>query len=187
MSSHSQKDPGLNAKDHNSYHHSSNANNSTHSSTRIQPSEFVQSFVDHQRGMRPTPAPAPPRHSHSASADPSSSTHPAVQSPGSDKIRVSCALGLITLKFWLDPDASPQALLLSIQTEFEKKGKAFDRDTASILFHQDKQRSDDDPCDSLSLEEDDLEADWEETVAWIRDKKREKPPHIYATIQFNEG
>jgi hypothetical protein len=191
------KGQGLNFKEHaESYHRSSDARHSSKVSTRIQPDELVQNFVRTQREQvaaqsRSVLAAAPnqrtnsSRTSHPSIADPPSSTHMANPLPGSDRIRVSCTLGSSTFNVWLDPDAPAQEFFVTLQKEFEKKRNTLDRATTSILFTCDKTSNDEGR--EIQLSEDELEADWEETVAWIRDNKRQKSPHMYAVIQYDEG
>jgi hypothetical protein len=207
MSPHSQQGPVLNFREHTfsahagsshleSYHRS-DANDDPRPSNRVQPGELVDNFVRSQRERVTAPlrkAPdATPQHrtepsrtSRTATADPTSPTHTASQDPGSEKIRVSCTLGSGSFKFWLDLDAPAQAFFQTVQPQLEKKRGLFDRTTVSFVFGRDKQMSDDEVCE-LQLGEDELEADWEETVIWIRDNKGEKAPQIYATVQFDEG
>ncbi|KAH3946755.1 hypothetical protein HBI56_067720 [Parastagonospora nodorum] len=107
------------------------------------------------------------------------------QASSHDSIRVSCTLDSSTWGFRLNLNADSQALYDIVQAKLEKNKGPFDRTTVLILFACDKQTSGE-VCE-LSLGEEELEADWEGTVAWIRDNKRERPPHMYATIQFEEG
>jgi hypothetical protein len=197
MPSPPQKGQGVILKEHaESYHRSSKAPDGPKNSTRLQPDEFVQNFVRTQSEQvaaqsRGAPATTPnhrtdsSRTSRPSTVDPPSLTQIAPQNPGSDRIRVSCTLGTSAFTFWLDPDAPAQEFFGTLHREFEKKRNTLNRATTSILFTRDK--TSDDEGREIQLSEDELEADWEETVAWIRDNKRQKTPHIYAAVQYDEG
>jgi hypothetical protein len=199
MPSPPQKGQGTIFKEHaRSHHRSSNANEGTNNSPRSYPDELVETFIKNQHEQRaaqsrPAPIatsnqrPGSSRASRPATIDPKSSIETADQIPSSDTIRVRCALGRSTLKFWLDLDASAQAFLHTIQDEFDAINKSFDRKKTSIVFHCEKQISDEDGGEKLSLNENALEADWEGTIDWIRDNRRETAPQMYATVQFKEG
>jgi hypothetical protein len=176
-----------------SWHRSSDAHHGSKNPIPSQPDEVVQNFARHQRELvaaqsRHAPAAAPNQRTDSSrnyrppTAESTSSTHPAPLTPSSDRIRVSCTLGSSAFSFWLDLDAPAQELFVTVQQELEKKKKTWDRLTTSILFTRDK--TSDDEGREIQLSEDELDADWEETVAWIRDNKREKSPHIYAALQL---
>jgi hypothetical protein len=196
MSSPPPKGRGLSFKEQpESYHRSSEARNGSKASARVQPDELVQNFVRTQREQvaaqsRSVSAATPnqginsSRTSRPSNIDSSSSTHMENPHPDSDRIRVSCAMGTSAFSFWLDLDAPAQEFFVTLHKEFQKKKNHLDRATTSILFIRDK-TSDDDGRE-IQLSEDELEADWEETVSWIRDNKRQKSPHIYATVQYNE-
>ena len=202
-----QKSQALNFREHTSSahagsshlesYHRSDTNDDPSHYDRTQPAELVHDFVRSQRervvaSPRNTPGAMskqrtePLRASRPAPADPISPTHTAGQNPGSEKIRVSCTLGPGSFKFWLDLEAPAQAFFDTVQPQLEKKRIPFDRTTVSFLFGRDKQTSVDEMCE-LPLGEDELEADWEDTVTWIRDNKRDIAPQIYATVQFDEG
>jgi hypothetical protein len=179
--------------------HRSDANDDPSHYNRTQPVELVHDFLRNQReraAVPPRNAPGatskqrtdPSSASRPATADPASPTHTAGQSPGSEKIRVSCiSPGSGPFKFWLDLDAPAQVFFDTVRPLLEKKRGPFDRTTASFLFGRDKQMSHDEVSDQLPLGEDELEADWEDTVTWIRDNKRDTAPQIYAAVQFDEG
>jgi hypothetical protein len=178
-----------------SYHRSSEARHGSKVPARTQPNEFVQSFVKAQReqvaaqsrsvsGALPNQCTDLPHTSHPSTTAPVTSTHMAKPQPGFDRIRVSCTLGSSVFSFWLDLDSSAQEFFITLHKEFEKKKSILDRATTSILFTYDKTSNDDGR--EIQLSEDELEADWEETVLWIREKKRQKSPHIYAAVQYDE-
>jgi hypothetical protein len=182
---------------HSESYHRSDANDGPSHPNRVQPGELVRDFVRSQRERVAVPPRNTPgatskqrtglsRASCPATADPTASTHTAGQNPGSEKIRVSCILELGSFKFWLDLDAPAQAFFDTVEPQLKKKRGPFDRMTVSFLFGCDKQMSHDKVCE-LPLGEDELEADWEETVIWIRGNKRETAPQLYATVQFDEG
>jgi hypothetical protein len=207
MSPYFQKGQALNFREHNlsahagsshleSYHRS-DANDDPRHYNRVQPGELVNAFVRSQREQvtappRNTPGTTsqqrtePSRTSRPATADPTSPTHTTIQDPSSEKIRVSCTLASGSFRFWLDLDAPAQAFFQTVQPQIEKKRGLFDRTTVLFVFSRDKQMSDEQVFE-LPLGEDELEADWEETVMWIRDNKGEKAPQIYATIHFDEA
>ncbi|KAF1922179.1 uncharacterized protein M421DRAFT_427198 [Didymella exigua CBS 183.55] len=191
------KGQGPKFKEHaGSFHRSSDARHGSKASARVQPDELVQDFIMTQREQaaaqsRSISAAAPnnrtdsSRTSHPSTADPPSSIYIANPQSGSERIRVSCTLGSSALSFWVDLDAPAQEFFSTLHKEFERKRNTLDRATTSILFTCDK--TSDNEGREIQLSEDELEADWEETVAWIRDNKRQKSPHIYAALQYNEG
>jgi activator of HSP90 ATPase len=192
-----QRGQGLNFKERaESYHRSSNAPHGSKVSARVQPDELLQNFVRTQRDQvaaqsRSASAAVPnqrtdsSRTSHPSTADVPSSTRMATPHPGSDRIRVSCTLGSSAISFWLDLDASAQEFFVTLYKELEKKKNTLNRATTSVLFTCDK--TSDAEGREIQLSEDELEADWEETMEWIRDNKRQKSPHIYAALQCDEG
>jgi hypothetical protein len=193
-----QQGQGLNFNEHAECHHrSSNAYDGSKNPTHSQPDEVLQQFARNRREQvavqsRPAPAAASNQRTDSSrnhrppASGSTSSSHTAIHNAGSDRIRVSCTLGSSALSFWLDLDASAQAFFVTIQQNFDKKRNSLDRATTSILFTRDKQTPHDGGRELL-LSEDEMEADWEETMAWIRENKKQKPPHIYATLQYDES
>jgi hypothetical protein len=85
---------------------------------------------------------------------------------------------------WLHPDAGVEAFLANVQREFERRNKPFDRAVTAILLKSDKAIPDGE-AKYLSLGEDDMEADWEETMEWLLINKRKTPPHIYGVIRLD--
>jgi hypothetical protein len=164
-----------------SFHRSAESPYDFKVSARVQPDELIKNFV---RTQRKQVAAQSRSISTAALKRPDTSeffTHMKNPHPGSDRIRVSCTLNSSTLSFWLDLDSSAQEFFMTLHKEFEKKKKCIlDRATMSILFTYDKTSNDDGR--EIQLSEDELEADWEETVEWLRDNKRQKSPHIYAAV-----
>jgi hypothetical protein len=174
--------------------HRSDLNTNFNQSNRNQPNERTHEYVRSQSehaaaatsrsnpGTIPYQQPIPSVNYRPTTAETVNST----QASSHDNIRVSCTLDSSILSFWLNLNADAQALYDIVQPKLEKKKGPFDRTAVLILFARDKQTSTGEVCE-LSLGEEEMEADWEGTVAWIRDNKRERPPHIHATIQFEEG
>jgi hypothetical protein len=122
--------------------------------------------------------------SHPTPSVPNPTTHPRNQTSHTDKIRLSCALDSSSFTVWLHPDAGVEAFLANVQREFERRNKPFDRAVTAILLKPDKAIPDGE-AKYLSLSEDDMEADWEETMEWLLINKRKTPPHIYGVIRLD--
>ncbi|KAF1919371.1 hypothetical protein BDU57DRAFT_512432 [Ampelomyces quisqualis] len=111
---------------------------------------------------------------------------PKTHEPRTDKIRLTCKLGSLSFQCWLYLDAPGEAFCENVQNEFKKRKLQFDRPNSTILFKNNKEAPDIDAY-YLSLDEDALEADWGETIDWLRTNKRNVSPHIYGTIQIDDG
>lgn len=126
----------------------------------------------------------PPPHRSTAAPSPSASN--VNQTPPTDKIRLNCVWGPTPINVWLDLDATGEAFFDTVQPLFEKRKGIFDRAVVTILLKTDRQAPDAEGY-PLSLDEEALEADWEETVRWLREHKRERPPHLFGRVELDEG
>jgi hypothetical protein len=97
-----------------------------------------------------------------------------------------CTLGSLLFQCWLYLDAPGEAFCENVQKEFKKRKQQLDRPNTMILLKPDKDAPDSNVY-YLSLEEDALEADWSVAVDWLRANKRNISPHIYGTIQIDDG
>jgi hypothetical protein len=84
---------------------------------------------------------------------------------------------------WLDTSAPGEAFYDTFQQHFGKRKVISDRVELKIYLKSDKQ-SPDDEAYALSLDADELDADWETTVSWLEENKREKSPHIYGKVEI---
>ena len=89
------------------------------------------------------------------------------------------------MAMWLDLHAPGEDFFKTFQRLVEKRKGIFDRTNITIYLKKDKLTPSDEAY-PLSLDVDDLEADWDTTVAWLQDNKRDKSPHVYGTV-LSEG
>jgi hypothetical protein len=147
--------------------------------------------VEASRLSRHSPA-STALHSRSSHMDPSQSSRPSVSghnadhNTGADKLRLSFEWGVTPMAIWMDLRAPGETFFEAFQQLVVKRKGMFERDTMTILLKKDKQTPDDEAY-PLSLNSDDLEADWEMTVEWLEENRREKPPHVYGKVQTGEG
>lgn len=100
-----------------------------------------------------------------------------------EKMRLSCKIDSILLNIWLDLDAHADAFLANVDDAFRKRKLVFDQTVTTILLKANPQVPDQGDY-LLSLDEDDLEADWVETTRWLRINKNAISPHIFGDIQI---
>jgi len=132
------------------------------------------SHIEHPQPLRPNPAPANP----AREADPNKAA---------DRIRLSLVWDATTLNVWLDLNAHGEAFYKAFQQQATKQRKdILDRATMTILLKKDKSIPDEEAY-ALSLDEDDLEADWETTLEWLDANRRDKSPHICGMVKKEEG
>lgn len=91
-----------------------------------------------------------------------------------------------TVNVWLDTGASGEAFYHNFQQQVGKRKAISDRAMVRIYLRRDKNTPDDEVYE-LSLDEDELDADWETTVTWLEENKREKSPHIYGKVEIDDG
>ena len=132
------------------------------------------SHIEHPQPLRPSPAPATP----ARDTDPNKAT---------DRIRLSLVWDATTLNVWLDLNAHGEAFYKAFQQQATKQRKDIsDRATMTVLLKKDKSIPDEEGY-ALSLDEDDLEADWETTLEWLDANRRDKSPHICGVVEMEEG
>jgi hypothetical protein len=91
------------------------------------------------------------------------------------------------LNIWLDLSAHGEAFYKAFQQQAVKQRKnILDRATITIQLKKDRTVPDE-AAYLLSLDEEDLEADWETTVEWLEANRRDKSPHIYGVVEIEEG
>jgi hypothetical protein len=95
--------------------------------------------------------------------------------------------GATTLNVWLDLSAHGEAFYRSFQQQAVKQRKTIlDRAMMTIKLKNDKNTPDDESY-PLSLDEEELEADWETTREWLDENRRDTSPHIYGVMDMGEG
>jgi len=185
-----------------SYHRSSHVDERSGDTITGLPDEILRRFLRQEQaqaeagGYSNTPLPShAPQNRQSQSEQPASrapplvptpATHTSNQSLHTDKIRLSCTLATSIFNVWLHPDAGVEAFLANVQREFETRNKPFDRAVTTILLKPDRGTPDSE-AKYLSLGENDMMADWEETMEWLRANKRKTSPHIYGVIRVDAG
>jgi hypothetical protein len=104
----------------------------------------------------------------------------------SNRIRLSLIWDATWLTVGLDLDARCEAFFRAFQQLCVKRKGEFDRSRTFILLKPDKHAPEDEAY-ALSLDEDEMNADWETTVAWIKEHRRDKSPHLYGEVRVEEG
>tara|TARA_R110002003_G_scaffold171_10_gene13959 strand:- start:10054 stop:14157 length:4104 start_codon:yes stop_codon:yes gene_type:complete len=87
------------------------------------------------------------------------------------------------IKVWLDLDGPGEAFFHTVQQQCVKRIKVLDRSRTFISLKPNKHTPDDEAY-ALSLDEDELDADWETIVAWIKKNKRDRPPHLFGELSL---
>ena len=87
---------------------------------------------------------------------------------------------------WMDPNAPAEDFFRVFQEQAERRRSIPERSMIRICLKNDKNMPDEESYD-LSLDEEDLDADWETTLEWLEGHKRDKSPHIYGVIQVQDG
>ncbi|KAH7066426.1 hypothetical protein BKA63DRAFT_161502 [Paraphoma chrysanthemicola] len=123
----------------------------------------------------PQPVPIPAGHT--------ATPHDTGQKPTSNRLRLNLVWDLTTVNVWLDTAAPGEAFYDTFQQHFGKRKVIPDRTMLRIDLKCDKQCPDDQAY-ALSLDEDELDADWETTVSWLEENKRDKSPHIYGQVEI---
>ncbi|KAF2848349.1 hypothetical protein T440DRAFT_536505 [Plenodomus tracheiphilus IPT5] len=126
----------------------------------------------------------------SGRATPSPSAQPGSGGTTSDpnapagRIRLRIEWESTTINVWLDMDAPGEAFFQAFQKAAGKK-HTLERDETSLLLKKDKKSSDKDEY-TLLLGADELDADWETTLEWLRNHMAEKPPNIYGKVDVGD-
>jgi hypothetical protein len=106
--------------------------------------------------------------------------------PASSRIRLSLTWDATPVNVRLDLDARCEAFFRAFQQMCVKRKGDFDRSRTFILLKPDKHAPEDEAY-ALSLDEDELDADWETIVAWIKENRRDKSPHLFGEVRVEEG
>ncbi|KAH7381151.1 hypothetical protein DE146DRAFT_623977 [Phaeosphaeria sp. MPI-PUGE-AT-0046c] len=114
------------------------------------------------------------------------SSHNGGQSPGIDKIRLNFTWDKAPINVWLDMAAPAEAFYLAFHRIAEKRKKMFERDSVSIWLRRDKEMAEGDGYELL-LNESDLEGDWETTITWLKENKRDTAPHVIGRVEIDGG
>lgn len=88
---------------------------------------------------------------------------------------------MTVVKVWLDLDNHAEGFFLAFQQQASKRRTMPDRSSMTIHFKT-EQNAPDDAAYSLTLDQEDLDADWGEAVLWLEKNKRELSPHIYGRV-----
>jgi hypothetical protein len=147
-----------------------------------------QSYARDTEGQQPSPAPTvldthieqpQPRRPNPAPPASAPGTDP---NKATDKIRLSLTWDATILKVWLDISACSEAFYEAFQKQAARQRKdILDRTTLTIQLMRDENL----PFDKaypLSLDEDDLEVDWEMTRKWLSANRNDIPPHIHGVV-----
>ena len=126
------------------------------------------SHVEHRQPQRVSPAHPVPASASSSSAS-------------SKRLRLNLRWNATTFNIWLDTNDSAEAFFLAFQQQASKRHEIFNRELTKISLKAGQQSSE------LSLALEDLEADWDSMVEWLRENKRDKPPHVYGEVEVEPG
>jgi hypothetical protein len=125
--------------------------------------------AEHQQPLQPSPIPS----------------HNTDQTPN-DRLRVNLQWEKTSTLIWLDMSAPAEAFFMTFQQLAEKKKKLFNRADVTICLRKDKLDPDGEEHD-LSLDEEELQTDWETTLAWLVENKRDTAPHIFGRVLLENG
>ncbi|EAT91724.1 hypothetical protein SNOG_00229 [Parastagonospora nodorum SN15] len=129
------------------WHRSSQTTTNPHVSNPPQPDEILQGIARHQRN-----------------------SHVALQtrnnSSTTDRVRLICRWGVGRLNAWLELDSHPRKFIANIEKEFTRRKMIFLPAATTLLLKPHEDTLDEDAF-YMRLEEDDLEADWDETIEWV--------------------
>ena len=117
---------------------------------------------------------------------PTASAHNVDQNTVTDRIRMNFLWEKTSMNVWLDMSAPGEAFFMTFQQLAEKRTRIFDRAEVTIYLKKDKKTPDSEAY-ALSLDEEELQTDWETTLTWLEDNKRETPPHVFGWVQVGEG
>ena len=135
---------------------------------------ILDTHIAHPHPLRPNVGPGAPVQN----ADPKKAT---------DRIRLSVVWDATTLNVWLDLNEYGEDFYQAFQQQAAKQRKdVLDRTTMRIQLKKDKNLPYEEAY-PLSLDEDELEADWETTCEWLNSNKRDKMPHIYGVVETDGG
>jgi hypothetical protein len=129
----------------------------------------LSSRIEHPQPLRPPGAPT-------------TSAQDVDHNIATNKIRLSLLWDMTPVNVWLDLGAPGEAFFKSFQQMVKKRKPLSERAMMTIYLKKDK-HTPDDKAYALSLDEDDLDADWETTVTWLEENKRVKSPHIYGWVE----
>lgn len=100
------------------------------------------------------------------------------------RLRLSLKWDKAPINLWLNLDSSAEVFFQTLQEA--SKHKRVHNWSSWVIWLKTELQSPDDSAYRLTLGED-LDADWETTVDWLQQNKRDKPPHICGSVEFDEG
>jgi len=142
-----------------------------------------------QQPMQPSPMPTS-RNTRSTQKGHTKSTLPPVQIPSNNsetpnrKLRLSLKWETTPVNLWLDLDSSADVFFQTLQDV--SKRRQVHNWNSWVIWLKTEPQSPEDSAYRLTLGED-LDADWDITVNWLEQNKRDKPPHICGSFEFEEG
>lgn len=157
----------------------------------VQPGEIVQNFIRNQQekiSAISQSAQQPTKASHGVKPHAASPYHSAQDirlGAVSDKVRVMCTLGKTKFGIWLDLDSHPGEFVNNVEKQFKRREIRFDQ-SATVLWLKPEKGTPDEENYELSLNEDDLDADWATAIDWLRDAKKENSHVMYGVFHIDE-
>jgi hypothetical protein len=112
----------------------------------------------HQQPLQPSPI--PPHNANQTSTN---------------RLRVNLLWDKTVAPIWLDMSGEAEDFFTTFQQLAEKKKRIFDRANVTICFRRDK------------LDEETLDMDWESTLEWLMENKRDTAPHVFGRVEVGDG
>lgn len=161
-----------------SWHESSRTNTVSHKAVPEQPDEIIQTLARHQhnshiasRANPSTTRMQQPNSSHvaqpSVPLDTAASALNGNKSATTEKVRLNCKLDSQTIKVWLEFDLHAGKFIANIRKEFKIRKLNLVQAATTLVLKSKEHGLDEHDC-YMRLEEDDLEADWDEHVEWLK-------------------
>jgi hypothetical protein len=101
-------------------------------------------------------------------------------------LRLELEWGVTVINVWLYLDSSADAFFHLFQQQASKRKTMPDRSLITIYLTPDRDATDE-AAHALSLDQDDMEADWDRTVEWLERNRREQSPHLFGTVDVEGG
>jgi hypothetical protein len=123
-----------------------------------------------------------PRHGPDARPSPPTAT----SNTAITRLRLRIKWDVTIVNMWLELEQSGEAFFQAFQQKLKGRREIHDRNKTTIRLKTD-QESRIDAAYDLGLGEDELECDWDATLDWLKENKREIPPHIFGVIEDHQN
>jgi hypothetical protein len=102
------------------------------------------------------------------------------------KLRLELEWGVTIIQVWLFLDNSADAFFHAFQKLVSKRKTMPDRSLITIYLKPDRNATDE-AAHALSLDQDDMEADWDRIVELLERNRNEHSPHFFGTVDVEGG